>query len=202
MVAKSTDLVHTATNGGMTSDMGEAKPLYLGTLELPYKRSFERGHDIDLSEFTIHNCNGDRYIWRRMLDVKGIFYDYNSKNDNDDWLIMPPVRMEAGKSYALGIYFNNSVVPDDGLEIKMGTDNSPEAMTEQVVDFERLKGMMAESFDMAGMQYMSITPSSTADYHIGFHAVAKKEVVDDTHIVYIYIVFLLMRERPRQSLGV
>lgn len=91
-------------------------------------------------------------------------YRYDRKFPADDWLIGPPVRLEAGKEYKVS--FTHDVDARERFSLSMALTGTVEALSSPdavIYDFQ---------FVEYGWQRVSkvITPAATADYCFGFHA--------------------------------
>ncbi|MCM1223030.1 MAG: hypothetical protein NC548_52120, partial [Lachnospiraceae bacterium] len=111
------------------SKSANSNALLIGSATLPWNADFDNA---DLSDFTVIDANADGKTW--ILSENYAKVDYNSFMDMDDWLICPPMKMEAGKMYELAL----SVGVIDGnyperFEVKMGNAPSAQAMTATLV---------------------------------------------------------------------
>lgn len=158
-----------AINGTHKSASATSNSVTVGNaLVPPYSEDFSDAKTLDL--FTIIDANEDGKTWKRST-TGAMTYQYSTKNDADDWLIMPPLKLEAGKSYAFSLKaYSMSARYEERLEVKMGKSATAEAMTTTVKPVTTyavaLRDAKAETVD--------IVPEETGVYYIGFHAVSEK----------------------------
>lgn len=147
--------------------------------EVPYLEDFEtEGTD---SLFTIIDANGDGQSWERwtfgntnsMMRVL-----YNMSIDMDDWLITPPIRFKAGRTYILKFKAHGTSFFNEKIEVKYGTENTVAGMTTSVVPVTTLSNDTT----------IEATFKATADGigYVGFHGCSEKKKfyvsVDDIDI--------------------
>ena len=82
----------------------------------------------------------------------------------DDWLMTPPVHLEAGNTYAyrVGLHSVRDEYPED-FEIRMGTEPKGDAMTTEIVEPTVLASQAVAFYDRF------IEVEETGDYYIGIH---------------------------------
>ena len=111
-----------ADNNGHKANYTESNAVLCGSsFVVPYKQYFS--DPTTLSEyFTVVDRDGDGDTWRQGYTTE-VRIDYLKKNDADDWLISPPITMEAGVKYRftvnMKIFTRN--YPED-FEVLVGTD--------------------------------------------------------------------------------
>lgn len=105
-------------------------------------------NDLATLGYTVLDTNGDGTTWTpqtstvtfRQLDGQGI--DAVTKTptlignaENDDWLITPSIRFEAGKTYKVTFTMNkyNYAEIPASFEIKLGSDKKPTSMTTELL---------------------------------------------------------------------
>ncbi|MCM1067131.1 MAG: choice-of-anchor J domain-containing protein [Muribaculaceae bacterium] len=99
---------------------------------------------------------------------------YVGNYDNDDWLISPLIRLEAGKTYNVKFVMCklNYAAVEDAYEIKLGTAKTAESMTTTICpltdgDLPQLGG------NSLWTKTAVLSVDQTGDYAIGIHAVGK-----------------------------
>lgn len=162
-----------ATFKGANSAEGISNPVILGEIVPPYAPVFESADD--LAAWTIIDANEDDKVWTVQSDGS-VRMTYNSAKDMDDWLITPPIKLEAGKAYELSFQTKSqSTVFPERLEVKYGKANTVAGMTTTLV----------EPTDIASDVYAEysavITPDANGTYYIGFHGIS------DADQYYLYI---------------
>lgn len=131
---------------------------------LPYANGFDTQNDWDW--LTIIDANGDGSTWNPFEGEAS--YKYNSDNNADDWLISPPIRLEAGKTYSFTIDAHGSTdAYSERIEVKMGTEATAGAMTTTVIAPTELVTELPQSL---GNKF--ITVATTGYYHFGIHAIS------------------------------
>ena len=166
----------TADNHGSQSAAGTSNKLTLGSILPPYAVGFDSADDI--ADFTILDGNDDGKKWTFYTDRMRMAY--NSSLAMDDWLITPPLRLEAGKTYyaSFKARSENERYPEK-VEACWGAAPTAEAMTNMLVEAQTLP---KDYVELGGF----ITPSATGDYYLGIHGVSDKDCyylnVDDISV--------------------
>ena len=115
--------------------------------------------------FTTFDGNGDGRTWSYMNNQFYMTYSYDG--DNDDWLITPPIYLEAGKSYAFNVNAQkNSEYYFERFEVKMGNAANPEAMTTTIVEPTDL------SFTPEDYGSEVIRVEESGNYYFGIHSIS------------------------------
>lgn len=86
----------------------------------------------------------------------------------DDWLITPPLHLEAGKAYYVSFTAqNNGASYPERLEVKYGLQPTAAGMTETLVPATDITGakVVHELGDF-------LVPATTGNYYIGFHGIS------------------------------
>lgn len=93
----------TAANSKGTGSPTLSTPIVLGSgMDLPYSYDFEDADKMPL--WTILDGNGDGATWERsktMDNRRAMLMRGNYSRTVDDWLISPPLKLQAGKSYKI-----------------------------------------------------------------------------------------------------
>lgn len=131
-------------------------------VSLPYFNSIDE--KTDFADFTVIDANGDGKTWAWSSKTARIGWGYE---DMDDWLIMPPMRLEAGNAYTFefDVRGNNSS-STERFEVKMGDNPSAEAMSEILI------GPTDISSSEWIHQSVDIIPEADGIYHIGIHGIS------------------------------
>lgn len=133
--------------------------------------------------FTVLDVTGDNVTWEgrsssvtfRTLDGKSLESPINyypatiEESDMDDWLFTPSIEFETGKTYKARFIMAKYLFAEhpDMFEIKMGSDNTVDAMTISLVE----KTTLPEAGGNTLWTYEAeISVSTTGDYYIGIHA--------------------------------
>lgn len=123
-----------------------------------------------LDGFTIINANKDNKQWAWYSGRVRIVY--NSSKAMDDWIITPPVMLEAGKLYELNSLFSCYADSEERIEVKLGTSPTVEAMTTTVIDKTTLKTEYNKPDTFTG----KIKVETTGKYYIGFHGCSDEDM--------------------------
>lgn len=154
-----------AVCGELVSAPAQTNTVVLGAIVPPYSCDFESGID----GWTILDANGDGKTW--MESQGAIRVSYNSSLDMDDWLITPPVKLEAGKAYNVSFQAkSNGTSFPERIEVKYGKANTAEGMTETLVPATDLT--TGEWVDFAQM----LAPEEDGTYYIGFHGISDADM--------------------------
>lgn len=157
-----------AYNEKGAGDKSEIVPVkLLGTLNVPYTADLTQPETFDI--FTVIDANEDGCTWN-WDDTYHTNYNYSADNAADDYLVMLPVQLEAGKNYAVLVNAYNSGI-DERFEVLLGTEPTVDALTTTVIEpsdvttyddmGEDYEGMF--TVDEAGKYYLAIHAISDAD---------------------------------------
>lgn len=129
---------------------------------VPWQENFDSQSSLNLFTIIDSNHDGATWEWSR-FKTKAIIYTYNDNNAADDWLITPPIAMEAGKKYKLS-FDEHVTLPKypERLEIKWGEGMNPD--TYQEVMPKTL--LTNETFETKSFV---VTAPADGNYHFGFH---------------------------------
>lgn len=119
-------------------------------------------------EWSVIDVNNDYHTWEfpYYYANKGYVWvsgNSSAKNGMDDWLITPPLKLEAGKEYDLYVAAttSNNAAPQS-FEIGLGADIKP--MTKIILETQQVTTTDSVSYKC------SFRVDSTAIYYIGLHA--------------------------------
>lgn len=140
--------------------------------DVPYIETFDK--PFRLNYFTLIDANADDTKWTWGTTSRGgnpcASYPYNSKNNADDWLISPDVRLEAGHHYLVsfdaacqGSSFHEKV------EAKWGQGKTVEAMTNDLVAETEIVSWNSVTLSK------EISIKTSGVYNFGIHAVSDKD---------------------------
>ncbi len=164
-----------AVSGGMTSKPGVSNKTILGEkVYPPFENDFSSQEAFDL--MTTDDCNGDGNTWIWDENTCAARIKYSTELKMDDWLMTPPVHLEAGNTYAyrVGLHSVRDEYPED-FEIRMGTEPKGDAMTTEIVEPTVLASQAVAFYDRF------IEVEETGDYYIGIHGIS-----DPDHM-YLYV---------------
>ncbi len=139
----------------------------IATIDVPYTADLTQPETFDI--FTVIDANEDGCTWN-WDDTYHTNYNYSSDNAADDYLVMLPVLLEAGKNYSVIVNAYNSGI-DERFEVLLGTEPTAEALTTTIIEptdvttyedmGEEYEGMF--SVNEAGKYYVAVHAISDAD---------------------------------------
>lgn len=120
--------------------------------------------------FSVIDVNEDNSTWTYDSENNAFMYGYNSDNDANDWLFLPPVKVTdvSRMLYYTQQYKAESSNYVETFEVKIGKEASPEAMTVKLADIatsEKKYQTLEKYFTLeeAGIYYIGIHATSKAD---------------------------------------
>lgn len=152
-----------AQYAGAESAAGVSNALVLGSIVPPYSNDFAT--EDKLEGYTIIDANEDGTTWAYTAGEARV--KYNTKLAMDDWMITPPVKLEAGKAYK--VTFDTRGQSDyyqERLEVKWGTSATVEGMTNVLVDSTDVVSSVAVTLSAY------IVPETDGLYYVGFHGIS------------------------------
>lgn len=154
--------------GDSKSDEAISSGYVVGYLTLPYSEDFE--NPICMDYYTLVNSNGDNRSWEYNFFGQGqLLINYSLSSPHDDWAILHPVKLEAGKCYTIGCDAHATLDPYvEKLEIAVAKGTNAEALRNAVTV------MPATSITHEEYQTYSGTfiPKESGVYYVGFHALS------------------------------
>ena len=117
----------TVINGDKRSGENTSGKVVVGpALAPPYDNDFADESSLDL--MTVIDSNSDGCTWGYHPDQHCAYNVYNGENSADDWLLTPPIKMEAGKEYAVTFTASNTIEQyAERMEVKYGEGDDPTA---------------------------------------------------------------------------
>lgn len=163
-----------AIAAGQESAPASTSALVLGPgFRAPYAQDFATDDCLDL--LTIDDANADGVTWGLYANCSDRYalVGYNPELPKDDWLVLPPVAMSAGKIYTLQFSAKaNFITRPERMEVMMGLKPEPAAMTATLMAARQLE--CRTSGEWADYT-MTFTVDSDADRWIGFHAISEPD---------------------------
>ena len=157
---------------GVHSATATSNTVTLGSIVPPYTNTFDDASA--LSGWTILDVNDDGKMWTIYSGKARV--SYNSSKAMDDWMITPPMQLEAGKAYKVSFTASagGSSYPER-LEVKWGNAATAAAMTNTLLAPTVLSGTAMQEFS----DY--IVPEADGVYYVGFHGIS------DADMYYLYV---------------
>lgn len=160
-----------AAYAGYESEGGISNDIVLGTITPPYTPNFE---ETKLEGWTVIDGDNDGKSWDYNSMTNGIYAGYCANSREDDWLLTPPVKMEAGKAYTLDFdLWSLGKSFTERLEVKMGKENTKQGMTTVVMEPMQFNNGSFESDRIKISRQIVCQESGT--YYIGFHACSDQD---------------------------
>lgn len=122
--------------------------------------------------FTIYDANSDAKTWSYYANSDAFRYAYNTRNDADDWLFLPPVKIEElGKlhKFAMDAWTQSASYPES-FEVYVGREATPEAMTTEIIGETTINNVAAAPKTFEGF----FKAEETGKYVVGVHATSTK----------------------------
>lgn len=165
-----------ATHAGLSAEEVKSNAVRLGHCTIPYEETFTEADSFEY--FTVLDANNDGYTWKAYNKQARISYNVAYKTVGmDDWLITPPMRLEAGQAYefSMDAYTGETTCPER-VEVYFGTSPNVGSMTRKIISAtdltqgfhpQRLKG--------------EISVTTAGNYYFGIHACSDP----DSYMLYV-----------------
>ncbi|MGM9817040.1 MAG: choice-of-anchor J domain-containing protein [Lepagella sp.] len=155
--------------------------IVLGAIVPPYTADFA---EAGLEGWTVIDANNDGKTWTLYENKPRV--QYNSSKEMDDWLITPPMKLEAGKAYNVKFdAYSQSTSFPERIEVKYGKGATVEAMTGTILEPTDLGENNASK--PYHVEYM-LMPDESGTFYIGFHGIS------DADMFYIYVDNIAIEE--------
>lgn len=158
-----------AVSGGQSSGVTVTPAIYIGAVVPSYTEDF--GDKDALRYYTVIDADGDRLTWEcSPIDrAARIAWNNNAAADEhkDDWLISPPLRLQAGKVYKF-TYGARKLYDAETLTVCLGRNPRVDAMTTVLVPTMQVTGDKKEE------KTLDLTVEADGIYFIGFHATSPR----------------------------
>lgn len=149
-----------ATNDSYTSALRVYAPQ-----AFPYTTTFDSGNEL----WTTYDGNADNIVWGFASDATfgNIAYFPSAALASDDWLFSPAIDMPAGRS-RISFYYTGGRALTQHLRVLMGTEPSPDKMTEVLFDEDVknngwLNGYHVLDIDNPGIRYFAFQTTGRGD---------------------------------------
>ncbi len=162
-----------AHNGEKASAAGKSNVVTLGQgFPTPYSCTFDTAEDLGL--FTIIDANGDDRTWA--FNGGEARVQYNISAAMDDWMITPPIKLEAGKLYEFEFDAKAyRATSPERIEVMMGQGNTVADMTKVLVEPTEITSTSGEHY------LIRVVPETSGYYNFGFHGIS------DKNMWYLYV---------------
>lgn len=170
-----------AVNGAKRSIVARTNAVRHGSsIEPPYAETFGTQDDFNLY-FAI-NSNGDDYTWKWHETLQCAQYEASPTRSADDWLISPPIHLQANHAYTISFQARNSLTFfTEKIEAKWGNADNVAGLTHQ---------FLAETV-LGGAEFQTLGDEIVSDkdqtIYFGIHAISDaataKVLIDDFSII-------------------
>lgn len=154
---------------------------------LPHTQNFDSCSPPNLpNSWTSINVNNDAVQWETSTlspysASNCVSIGYNSTQALNDWLISPPISLQAGSNYCVEFYYRGAYSSYiEKLKVMLGTSNQVADLTTEVFVDEHI------NFDNYSRAYATFTAPSTGICFLGWHAYSAADQsrirVDDIRI--------------------
>ena len=159
-----------------TLKLMKEEPAPLTIDELPYTNDFATVEK--WNEFKVIDANGDGTTWAQNSGMARLKWDNN--NDDDDWLVSPLLKLEAGKTYKVSLqaHCQNASYPET-IEVKAAQEQKVDALTAGL-EVMAATQVTTPSFNEYGNG--GFTVAEDGYYCIGIHAIT---ACDDAYYLYV-----------------
>ncbi len=168
-----------ATIGETVTSPTSSNKVVTGAFVPPYLEEFDYGQNrVDdtgdnVSAYNIVDADEDGktwgYFWAGGYSDGMMNCMYSAHNTKNDWLMTPPIYLEAGKQYEFSFDACNYGDPER-LEVFMGRDNTVEGMTTQLVEPTDILNQLPEGRKINAY----VVPEETGVYYFGIHSISDK----------------------------
>lgn len=165
----------TPRNGTLSGEKANTNKVVIGTpVDLPYSETFTSDSGFDIC--TVIDANHDGTSWERYhyeSSYTGISdharITAHNENKDDDWLLLPPMKLEKGAIYSLKFDAKKQFLTADCnqlMEIGVGTGDDP--LTYSVI----MNPFSLTNVNFSEYACMFEVPADGI-YHVGFHAISE-----------------------------
>ncbi|MGN0224115.1 MAG: choice-of-anchor J domain-containing protein [Muribaculaceae bacterium] len=177
-VASYTYEVYARAESVYTSPKSTSNKIMVGGYVPTFREDFSSGREYDQDlkvytfswqkNWTIIDANEDGKTWEPVNPSLGKAAGcYNDRtNEMNDWLITPPLFLDAGKTYVFSFKCGNRY-DTDRLEVLLGTDNTVEGFTQTLIPAFNVKDTKDST-----SKSCNITVNESGIYFIGFHGIS------------------------------
>lgn len=145
------------------------EPAPLSVDELPYTNAFDT--EDQWKEFKVIDANADGSTWTQYNKMARLRWD--DSNNNDDWLVSPMLKLEAGKTYKVNLQAHcYSTSYPETFEVKAAQEQHVAALS---AGLEVLAATKVTSTSFVTYGNDQFTVPEDGYYCIGIHAVTTKD---------------------------
>ena len=140
---------------------------YGSSIEPTYTETFDTQDAFNL--YKVINANNDNYTWKWHEVLQCAQYEANLGRAADDWLVSPPIHLQANHVYTLSFKARNSLVYyNEMIEAKWGNQDNVSALTNEVIGQTTLSGAVFQPYGK------EITSAKDQTIYLGIHALSPR----------------------------
>lgn len=133
-----------------------------------FTTSFETESDFNAWKVYDVNADGSTWIFSAENDAgKRCYYNYNSSNDGNDWIISPAITPTADGNVLIRYNYNGSSY-GEAMKVFSGNAQTVEAMTNQLADYPIVHNEGYSNF-------VILPVKAGVPFHIGFYCYSKAD---------------------------
>ncbi len=160
-----------AVNGDVIGTEVSSKTVAVGpALTLPYDNTFADSSSLDY--MTIIDANEDNITWEYHWEQQCASCAYSFDQQANDWLITPPLKMEANKMYTIRFTASPMIENDsryyERMEVRVGVGSDPTKYATVLLEPSELTKQTTFTYN-----YLS---SANEDIRIAFHAISDPDM--------------------------
>ncbi len=159
-----------AVNDDVKSAESLSNSYISGYLTAPFSEDFENA--ACMSFFTVYDANNDGKTWtHQIFGGEGrVYFDYSYNTPVDDWLVLHPIRLDAGAMYTIGCDAKATGYYAEKFEIKVSSSSDLESLRNapNVLDIVSLTAETYETFSG------TFIPEESGIYYIAIHGCSDK----------------------------
>lgn len=166
-----------AVLGDQVTEPVESNRYVTGAFTAPYSQNFDFGgttpdNDV-INTFTIIDANADgktwKYYWLQGYQDGRMSVVYNANKPMDDWLITPPVYLEANMQYEFSVEVGGYRTGNtERFEVKYGTAPTVAAMTQSLIE----PTTVITDTDTELRKNRFFIPAKSGVYYFGIHGIS------------------------------
>lgn len=162
----------------LPSTMNAQTPSTASAYDVPFSELWMSWKsDLKNNVWTVEDKNNDKITWGADLSVGNLMcYDGSAqKQDADDWIVSPPIKLVAGQAYRVETSAFRSPQGGQGeLSIAYGLSDDPSEYT-TIVDKTAVTSALSWGGTLNATQLSGVfTAPTTGNYRFGIHATSKQ----------------------------
>lgn len=162
----------------LPSTMNAQTPSTASAYDVPFSELWMTWKsDLKNNVWTVEDKNNDKITWGADLGVGNLMcYDGSAQKQNaDDWIVSPPVKLVAGQAYRVETSAFRSPQGGQGeLSIAYGLSDDPSEYT-TIVDKTAVTSALSRGGTLNATQLSGVfTAPTTGNYRFGIHATSKQ----------------------------